>query len=103
MLVWKTHIGVSHGHLGDLRLHWILPNVLQMMLPVFLIPNAMIGESRLPNLALPIQLALGPERETTLDKLNRPLNRFPRTEDQMQVIGHHHEGVKHIGRFSVML
>ena len=46
-----------------------------MALPIFLIPNTMIGKTRLPNLSIPSQFSFGPKRESTFDELNRFLER----------------------------
>jgi hypothetical protein len=55
--------------------NWILANVLKVVFPIFLVANSMIGKSLLPDLTLPIELALCSIRKTPFDQLHRLLDR----------------------------
>src|SRR5438067_7648755 len=55
-----------------------------------------IIEARLPNLMHESQFSLCPKRKSALDQLDRSLQRFPRTNQQMEMVWHHHKLVQEI-------
>ena len=65
-----------------------------MPLKILVIPDSMICKTRLPDR----QTRLQSERESSLDELNRSLQRYliRRRNQRMKMVGHDHEFVKQI-------
>ena len=65
-----------------------------MLKPIALVANAMVGETRLPDVPLPLKGSARIEGETAFDQLYDALQRTVRTKQQMNMIRHDHEVMK---------
>jgi hypothetical protein len=69
MRVGKIHVRIPHRIFDKARPNRVSANVIQMMLPIFFIPDAVIGEAGLPDFALPIEFAFGSKRKPAFYQL----------------------------------
>src|ERR1017187_3949736 len=69
--------------------HRIHSNVFAMPHKILIVPNSMIRKPRLPDR----QTRLQSKRESSLDELDRPLQRYlgRRRDQRMEVVGHDHK------------
>ena len=80
-------------------------NIIPMMNEVLSIANPMIGESALPDFGFSPNKSAERVRVSALDQLDGALNRYVlrRREQQMDVIGHKHEGVQCVTAFAAVV
>ena len=73
-----------------------------MLKPIELVANAMVGETGLPYVPLPLKGSARIEGETAFDQLYDALQRTVRTKQQMNMIRHDHEVMKiEVGRVTL--
>src|ERR1039457_27024 len=74
-----------------------------MTVPILFIADSVVGEPRLPNLPTPLQIPLGAEGESSLDQLDRFLDRLNWRDEEVQVIGHDDKPMQLVASSDIMV
>src|ERR1051325_256483 len=79
------------------RLHRVLINIFPVRQKTFPVPNPLIRESGLPDLALKPEFLLRPVRKISLNQLYRLLHGYRRIErdDQVEMVRHHNKIIQY--------
>jgi hypothetical protein len=78
-------------------LHGIQMDVLNVLLVILKIPDAMVGKPALPDLGVRSEFVLDAIGKPTFDKLSGAFQRDKGRDEEMKVIGHQNEFMQQIG------